>query len=343
MMNLTLEEVLNLVKGQLLKPTDKKINITGVASLEDANENDLSIFSDTRLIKQFYNTKAGAVLISENLSEDENLVKKTEIPLIKVKNPQIAFIEILKIIEKEKKQIEEGIHKTAVISKNVEIGRNVNIGAYVVIEENVKIGDNTAILPQCFIGRNTKIGESCLIYPQVVIRENIEIGKNVIIHSGAVIGSDGFGYTKVPETGEHKKIPQVGTVSIGDNVEIGSNVTIDRATTGKTVIGEGTKIDNLVQIGHNVKIGKNCIIVAQVGIAGSSRIGNNVTLAGQAGIADHIEIGDNAIVAAQAGVIGNIKAGEIVSGYPARPHKQQLKIQAILNNLPEILKKKKID
>ncbi len=338
-MNLTLEEINNLVNGTILNKPDKKLNIKGVASLEDAREDELSIFSDRRFFKQFLKTKASAVIIAENLI-DNDLIGKTKIPIIKVKNPQLAFIEILKIIEKEKRHIEKGIHKTAIISEKAQIDSNVNIGAYVVIEENVKIGRNTTILSQCFIGENTKIGNSCLIYPQVVIREDTEIADNVIIHSGTIIGSDGFGYVKISETGEHKKIPQIGKVIIEDNVEIGANVTIDRATTGKTIIGSGTKIDNLVHIAHNVKIGKNCIIIAQVGIAGSCKIGNSVTLAGQAGIADHIEIGDNAIIAAQSGVIGNIKPYEIVSGYPARPHKKQLKIQAILNNLPEILKKK---
>ncbi|MFN3967238.1 MAG: UDP-3-O-(3-hydroxymyristoyl)glucosamine N-acyltransferase [Endomicrobiia bacterium] len=256
-MNLTLEEINNIVNGTILNPPEKKLKITGVASLELAEENEISIYSDKRFLKQFLDTKAGAVIIAENLI-DNDLISKIKKPLIKVKNAQLAFIEILKIIEKEKKHIEEGIHKTAIISKNVQIDQNVNIGAYVVIEENVKIGKNTTILPQCFIGKNTKIGDSCFIYPQVVIREDTEIGSNVIIHSGTVIGSDGFGYVKILETGEHKKIPQVGSVLIEDNVEIGSNVTIDRATTGKTIIGEGTKIDNLVQIAHNVKIGKNC-------------------------------------------------------------------------------------
>ncbi|MDI6642137.1 MAG: UDP-3-O-(3-hydroxymyristoyl)glucosamine N-acyltransferase, partial [Elusimicrobiota bacterium] len=231
---------------------------------------------------------------------------------------------------------EIGIHQTAIISKSAKLGENVTIGPYTIIEADVSVGENTVISANCYIGRNSTIGKKCFIYPQVVIRENVTIGNEVIIHSGTVIGSDGFGYFKMQENTHmltHIKIPQIGTVEIEDNVEIGACVTIDRATTGKTVIGSGTKIDNLVQIGHNVKIGKNCIIVSQAGIAGSVKIGNNVTIAGQAGIKDHIIIGDGAVVAAQSGVIGDVKHGEIVSGYPARPHKEALKVQAFINKL----------
>ncbi len=196
------------------------------------------------------------------------------------------------------------------------------------------IGDRTVISAGTYVGDKAVIGKDGLIYPNVIVREEVIIGDNVIIHPGAVIGADGFGYAT--EKGKHHKIPQIGTVEIGNGVEIGANVTIDRATLGKTSIGEGTKIDNLVQIGHNVKIGKNCLIVSQVGISGSTVIGDNVTLAGQAGLVGHIAIGDNAIVGAQAGVTKSVPPNTAVSGYPAREHRIAQKIDAQLIRLPKL-------
>ena len=202
------------------------------------------------------------------------------------------------------------------------------------IGDNVTLGDNVIIYAGCYIGHHTKIGAQTLIYPHVSIRERISIGSRVIIHSGAVIGSDGFGFITIKEA--HHKIPQVGTVEINDDVEIGANVTIDRARFGKTVIGRGTKIDNLVQIAHNVTIGENVLIVAQVGVAGSVIVGNNVTLGGQAGLVGHITIGDNAIVTGQSGVAKSVPAGMMVSGYPARPFMTTQRVNASLQNLPKL-------
>ena len=190
------------------------------------------------------------------------------------------------------------------------------MGAHTVIEDGAVIAEGTVLYANCYVGHETHLGQNCLIYPQVVLREKVSLGNRVIIHSGTVIGSDGFGYVTVD--GKHLKIPQVGTVLIEDDVEIGANVTVDRARFDKTIIGEGTKIDNLVQIAHNVIIGKHCLIVALVGISGSTHIGNYVILAGQAGIAGHLEIGDGAVVAAKSGVSRSIKAGEQVFGYPAQ-------------------------
>ena len=227
-----------------------------------------------------------------------------------------------------------GIHPSAIISKDAQIAEGVAIGAYTVIEEGVIIGKDTIIYGHCYIGHHVKVGSKSLIYPHVSLREYVEIGNNVIINNGTVIGSDGFGYTTISAV--HQRIPQIGIVVVEDDVDIGANVTIDRARFDKTVIGRGTKIDNLVHIAHNVITGENCLIVAQVGISGSTVLGKNVTLAGQAGLVGHITIGDNAIVGAQGGVTKSVAANTFVSGYPARPQKEAMKVNACVHNLPKL-------
>ena len=223
------------------------------------------------------------------------------------------------------------------VSDGATLGENVGIGACAVIEEGARIGNGTLILAGCFIGKDTRIGENCLIYPNVTIREEVEVGDRVIMHSGAVIGSDGYGFAKDGEV--YRKIPQVGNVVIEADVEVGANATIDRATTGTTRVGRGTKIDNLVMIAHNVVIRENCAVVAQVGIGGSSEIGKGATLAGQAGVAGHLKVGDGAVVAGQAGVIRDVAPDTIVSGYPAREHSQARRAFASLQRLPDLIKR----
>ena len=223
------------------------------------------------------------------------------------------------------------------IGQNVVIGKDPSIHPNVVIADEVKIGDRVTIYPGAWIGKGTTIGDDAVIYSNVNIRENLQIGNRVIIHAGATIGSDGFGY--VTDEGIHRKIPQVGGVIIGDDVEIGANSTIDRATLGNTVIKRGTKIDNLVHVAHNVTIGEHCFLIAQVGIAGSCTLGNYVVLAGQVGLADHIRIGDRAMVSAQSGVIKDIEPGQVMGGYYAMPQREWLKVQALIPKLPELKKK----
>jgi UDP-3-O-[3-hydroxymyristoyl] glucosamine N-acyltransferase (EC 2.3.1.-) len=242
---------------------------------------------------------------------------------------------MISLISPEDTKHPKGIHKTAIIAKSVKLGKGVAVGPFCVIEEGAQIGDRSVIYASCYIGYKTKIGKDCLIYPKISIRDKITIGDRVIIHGGTVIGSDGFGFATVK--GLHHKIPQIGTVVIEDDVEIGANVTIDRARFDKTIIGRGTKIDNLVQIAHNVVVGENSIIVAQAGISGSTVIGNNVTLAGQAGLVGHITIGDGAIVAAQAGVTKSVPPNTMVSGYPAREHESARKVIACVQRLPELV------
>lgn len=323
-MELKLKEIAKIVEGKI--EGNENILIKGVAGLLEAKKEEISFLSDTKYLPQLKKTKAGAVIVPENVS----LAGKN---LVKVKNSYFAFLKILRLVEEEKKYRPKGIHPTTVIGERVSLGENVAIGAYSVIGEGVTIGDGTVIHSHCYLGRGSKIGKNSLIYPRVCILERISIGERTIIHSGTVIGSDGFGFLTLRK--KHRKIPQVGTVEIGDDVEIGANCTIDRATVDKTKIGRGTKIDNLVQIGHNVGIGENCIIAAQVGIAGSTKIGNNVVFGGQAGVTDHISIGDNVRVAGRAGVTTSIPAGVTVSGFPAGEHRKMLKIQALVEKLPK--------
>jgi UDP-3-O-[3-hydroxymyristoyl] glucosamine N-acyltransferase len=260
---------------------------------------------------------------------------KAKKPVVRVEDPSSSFSKLASIFIDVRSVHPQGIHPTAVIAEGVNLGQNVSIGAYAVVEAGVSIGDHTVVYSGCFIGSNTKIGAQCLIYPHVSIRENISIGQRVIIHSGAVIGSDGFGFVQVD--GKHQKIPQIGTVLIGDDVEIGANVTIDRARFDKTVIGRGTKIDNLVQIAHNVIIGEHCVIVSQTGISGSSELKDRVILAGQVGVAGHLTIGEGSVVAAQSGVSKSIPAGGKFFGYPAKPQSTARRINAIVQRLPHYI------
>jgi UDP-3-O-[3-hydroxymyristoyl] glucosamine N-acyltransferase len=256
--------------------------------------------------------------------------------LIRCENPSLAFAQTLAALVKGVAPTWKGIHKTAVIAEDVRLGKDVTIGPYSVVEQGANIGDGTTIYSGCFIGQQTTIGRECVIYPQVMIRERITVGNRVMIHSGAVIGADGFGFVNVK--GAHVKIPQIGIVEIEDDVEIGANVTIDRARFEKTLIGAGTKIDNLVQIAHNVKIGKNCIIVSQVGISGSSTIEDQVTLAGQVGVAGHLTIGENTVVFSKSGIPSSIPPNSIVWGIPAKPHMHAKRVNAVIQKLPEYVK-----
>lgn len=329
-MQITISEIAKITNGKV--KGDEKFVIESIKSLTSADEKSISYLADAEKKDLIKNTKAGALILPDK-------IKKEEIPysgnIIFSDDPHWAFVVLLRhlYLTPSKKR---GQHPTAVIDPSAKLGKHTYIGSHCIIEKNAVIGDFTAVEAGSYIGENTKIGKNCFIYPKANILENCKIGDNCIIYSGVIIGSDGFGYIRRKEA--HQKIPQIGKVIIEKNVEIGANTTIDRAALDDTIIGEGTKIDNLVQIAHNVKIGKNCIIVAQAGIAGSSEIGDNTIVSGQAGITDHIKIGKNAIIIAQSGVMGKVADGEIMFGSPARPYKQAMKIQAILKKLPEIYK-----
>ena len=324
-MRKTLKEIAELIHGEVIG--DGSVIITGANGIKEAEAGDITFLSNPKYSPLLDTTSASAVITSREIFE-------TRKPVIRTDNPSLAFARVVSLISPEAAFPLKGIHPSVILGKNVNLGKDVALGAYVVIEDDVTLGDKAAVFSGSFIGRQSKIGEGSLVYPNVTIRERTIIGKRAIIHSGTVIGSDGFGFVAVE--GKHHKIPQVGIVEIGDDVEIGANVTIDRARFDKTIIGSGTKIDNLVQIAHNVVIGKNCLIVAQAGISGSTIIGDNVTLAGQAGLVGHITVGDGAIVTAQAGVSKSVPAGAIFSGTPARPFNSTQKVYACAQNLPKL-------
>jgi UDP-3-O-[3-hydroxymyristoyl] glucosamine N-acyltransferase len=327
-MKKTLSQIASYLEGEI--SGNGSIEISGVAGIEQARPGELTFIANPKYLKLLDTTRASAVIVGKD-------VQTSKVPLIKHPNPYYAFSKAIGLFHEPRKSYPEKIHSTSLLGEEVTIGKEVYIGPYVIIEDRVKLSDKVVILAGSFIGENTAIGENTLIYPRVTIRENVNIGKNVIIHSGTVIGSDGFGYAK--EKGTYHKIPQVGKVVLEDDVEIGANVTIDRATLGETRIKKGTKIDNLVQIAHNVQIGENTIVVAQVGISGSTKVGKNVTLAGQVGLVGHIEIGDNVIVAAQSGVSKSLHPGKIYFGYPAREHSKARKIEAVVSLLPQYVEK----
>lgn len=321
-----LREIAEKISGEI--KGDPDIEINGVAGITDAVEGDITFLSDNRYLKDCLSSKASCIIVREFIED----IKKTQ---IKVKNPYYAFAVLLEFFHPRERE-KEGISPLSYVSERARLGKGVTIYPFVYVSDDAQIGDDTVIYPFVFIGKGSSIGSSCLVYSNVTIREGIRIGDRVIIHAGAIIGSDGFGY--VFEGGRHYKIPQIGGVLIEDDAEIGANVTIDRATTGNTIIGKGTKIDNLVQIGHNVRVGENTVIVAQVGIGGSAIIGNRVMLGGQAGVSDHAIIEDGTMVGAQSGVMGHLKQG-IYSGTPVIQHRDWLKASALFARLPEIMKR----
>jgi UDP-3-O-[3-hydroxymyristoyl] glucosamine N-acyltransferase len=321
-----LNDIASLING--LVSGDGDIEISGVSRLQGAKAGDITYLSSSKLLKDARDSEASAVMVKAGI---DNLTK----PQIIVANPELAFAQLLGHFYVTPIPY-QGISPLAVVADDAVIGDNVTIFPFAYIGKGVVIGKDSIIHTGTYIGAKSVIGEGCLIYPNVTICEGVTIGNRVIIYAGAVIGSDGFGY--VFDGQAHRKIPQVGTVLIGDDVEIGANTTIDRATTGATVIGNGTKIDNLVQIGHNCTIGRGVILVSQVGIAGSCNIGDGVVIGGQAGIPDHVSIEAGAMIGAQSGVLGNIPKG-VFTGAPAIPHRSFLKSSAIFPHLPEMKKK----
>ena len=323
---MNVKEFAELMNGEVIG--DPLRNITGVSGVREAEEGDITFISSPQYIRYLAGTKASCVIVKDPIPD-------LAVPQIKVQNPQFAFAKALEHFYPRSAPPPE-ISNHAAVADSASIGDRAAIYPFAYIANDVVIGDDTVIMPGAFIGERTKIGKECLIFPNVTIREGVSIGDRVIIHAGTVIGSDGFGY--VFEKGDYYKIPQVGGVIIEDDVEIGSNVSIDRATIGNTIIRRGTKIDNLTQIAHNVSIGEKSLIISQVGIAGSTEIGDFVVLGGQAGIADHTTIAPGTMVAAQSGLKGQIEKG-IYAGSPAIPHATWLRAQVLFGKLPDMNKK----
>ena len=317
-MTFTLQELAARSGGQL--SGDPALIITGAASLPEATPGEVSFYGNPKYMPQLRKTRASAVFVPSDFTET------IEPALIRVADPAKAFQQVVLSLAPEPIRFAPGVHQTAVVAPDVRLGERVSIQPHAVIEAGAVIGDDTVIGASSYVGHETKIGRACLIYPQVTLRERTVIGDRVIIHSGAIIGADGFGFEIVE--GRQQKIPQIGIVQIDDDVEIGANTTIDRARFGRTWIKEGAKIDNLVQIAHNVIVGRQTVIAAQTGIAGSSRVGDYVMIGGKVGVTTHVEIGDHNIIGASTGVSKDLPPnggawwGRVA--LPAREAKQQL-------------------
>jgi UDP-3-O-[3-hydroxymyristoyl] glucosamine N-acyltransferase len=309
--------------------------ITGVAPIETAGAGDITFVANKRYLKYLESTNASAVVLDEE-------APCSRLSVIRNKNPYLTFAKIVDVLCPDQTDFDGGVDSTAIVADSAQVSPGALIGPLCHIGAESRIGDKSRLMSSVYIGEGVTIGSNCLLYPGVRVMNGTKIGNNVIIHPSAVIGSDGFGFAE-SETGL-KKIKQVGWVEVDDEVEIGANTTIDRGALGPTRIGRGTKIDNLVQIAHNVEIGQNCIIVAQVGISGSTKLGNGVVLAGQVGLVGHIEIGDGVKVGAQSGISKSVEPGKMMFGYPAREIMQTKRIEASLTRLPDLLKRvKKIE
>jgi UDP-3-O-[3-hydroxymyristoyl] glucosamine N-acyltransferase len=321
-----LRELAEWVGGRVVG--DGEVEISGVASIEDARTGEITFISNPKYLPKLSETNASAVIVSSEVTQANK-------PLLFVTNPSLAFAKIVGLFSYKPYQ-PKGMDPNAWVNPTAQLGKDLTIYPFVYIGDRCRIGDRVTLYPGVFVGEDSSIGEESVIYPNVSIYSGTMIGKRVILHSGVVVGSDGFGYVK--EGRKNVKIPQVGSVVIEDDVEIGANTTIDRAALGKTIIRRGVKIDNLVQVAHNVVIGEDSIIVAQVGISGSTKIGSNVILAGQVGVADHVEIGDNVMVGAQSGVPHNLAPNQGYTGSPALPHREFLRAITVFPKLPEMRK-----
>lgn len=328
--SLTAAQIAEHLEGSL--EGDGQREITGIAPIDHAGESDLSFIAQPKYYAALQTSPAAALIVDARCPSSSRHV------LIRVQNPYHAFLQVASLFAPPQRP-PDGIDATAIIHPSTEVGKRVAIGPYVVIEQDVQIGDDAVIGALSFIGRGAVLGERCFLVARVHVAHQVVLGKNVIIQSGAVIGSDGFGY--VPVNDKYVKIPHTGTVVLENDVEIGANCTIDRGTFGETRIGSGTKLDNLIHIAHNVQIGRNTVIAAQTGISGSAQIGNGVKIGGQVGLVGHIEIGDNTSLGAQSGVSKSIPAGQTYFGTPAKEIMQAKREEAALRRLPQLFKRLK--
>ena len=330
-MNFTAGHIADQINGTVVG--DRDIDIFNISKIEEGSKGSLTFLANPKYTEFIYTTKASAAIVSSDFEPTERI----ELTLIKVKDPYSSFTTILELFDKDLSK-RKGISQLTNVDKSSKISDSSFIGSFSSVGENSIIGEKCIIENQVFIGNNVEIGKGCLIYPGVKILDDTIIGQNCIIHSSTTIGSDGFGFAP-NDDGSYKKIPQTGNVVIGDNVEIGSNSTIDRATLGSTIISNGVKLDNQIQVAHNVEIGENTAIAAQSGVAGSTKIGKNCMIGGQVGIIGHIKIGDNVKIQAQAGVTSNIESNSRVTGTPAISYMNYNKSYVHFKNLPEIVKK----
>ncbi len=318
-----LDEIAAMIGGRCDGPPE--LSIQGVAGIREAGSGELSFLADSRYESYLAETGASAIICRAEL--------ETQLPCIRVEDPKLAFLMAIQAFSQPVEELfPAGIHDTAVVDPSAELGDEVRVGAGSVIGRNCRIGEHSILAPGVVLMDGVEVGAKCLLYPMVVIREHCVLGDRVIVHPGAVVGSDGFGYA--PLDGTHHKIPQIGRVVVEDDVEIGANTCIDRATTGVTRIGSGSKLDNLVQVAHNVILGHHTAISAQAGISGSSEIGDGVILGGQVGVTGHIRIGDRAMIGAQSGVSKNVAEGAEMFGYPAQDLRQAKRCLAHYKRLP---------
>lgn len=334
-MEFSARQIAEIIDGQLIGNPEVKIYSFG--KIESATQGDLTFLSNTKYEKYLPTTRASAVIVSNARNYGCDHAPQTT--LICVEQPYLAFAKLLHLYDEQiKVQQPCGIHATAIIAPNATVPASCFVGALSVIEADVQLGEHCRIFPQCYIGRNVHIGKNVTLYAGVKIYNDTHIGDNCLIHSGAVIGADGFGFTP-DKTGDYQKIPQIGRVFIDDNVEIGANTTVDRATMGDTYIGKGVKIDNLVQVAHNVRIEKDTVIASQTGIAGSTQIGERVIVGGQAGISGHLRVGNGTQIGPQTGIVQSTGDGERVWGTPAISFQKYSRSSILFRQLPELFQR----
>jgi UDP-3-O-[3-hydroxymyristoyl] glucosamine N-acyltransferase len=330
MKTVTLGELADILGGDVVG--DPQIELRGVAGIKEAQPGDITFLANSRYESYLTETRASAVICGRDRD-------RATIPLLRVDSPYLAFQRVVRVFRPDTYRPAPGVHPSAVVAPEATLGTEVSVGPHCVVEPGARIGDRCVLMAGCYVGHHAIVGEDTVLYPHVSVREECVIGSRGIFHSGVVIGSDGFGFAF--DAGRYHKVPQVGNVVIGDDVEIGANTTVDRATTDSTRIGDGTKIDNLVQIGHNVIIGRHCIVVAQVGISGSTELEDYVTIGGQAGLVGHIRVGKGAMVGAQSGVTKTIPGEGVVMGTPAIPLNVFKRINAFVQRLPQLAQRAK--
>src|SRR5215831_383362 len=328
-MKFSASQIALLINGKI--EGDDKAQVDSFGRIEEAKPGQLAFLANPKYEEYLYTTQASVVIINNSLQLKKNIAAT----LVRVADAYTAFATLLSKYQEMMTQQLSGIQQPSYIATSASYGQNVFVGAFAYLGENVKVGNNTKIFPQAFLGDNVRIGDNTIVHPGVRIYKECVVGNNVTIHAGTVIGSDGFGFAPQPD-GSFKKVPQIGNVVIEDHVEIGANTTIDRATIGSTIIKAGAKLDNLIQVAHNVEVGNSTVIAAQAGVSGSTKIGKGVMIGGQAGIVGHIEIGDLAKINAQSGVSKSIHPGKAVTGSPAHDYTAALRSQALSRNLPEL-------